>query len=64
MLPGATCGDSQLADMLNVIWQALKESVNKIGSQGTLMKCMGTFGSAVDLTCGNPSEHLAIGFWG
>lgn len=26
---------TSLADMLNVIWQALKESVNKIGSKGS-----------------------------
>ena len=49
------------ADMLNVICQALKEAVNKIDSKGTFMKCMATFGSAVDLTCGNPSGQLAIG---
>ena len=36
--------------MLNAICHALKDSVNKKRFKGTFMKCMATFGSAVDLT--------------
>ena len=68
----AKCCLERLAGILNLPSRRAEcqlAGVERIGEQNRfkghiLMKCMATFESAVDLTCGNPSEHLAVGFWG